>query len=140
MSKAVSMDISEFSEQAEIFSKYLIGKMPKEHHIERYVDIISAQEGFASNAHDSFLIFALKYPYTIPYLDAYLAFRHPYGELRYRILVMFAVLEGSPDFWQDFLPEKKSVLYIFRIVIIGMRAAIRLGIGMILTRFVKSQS
>ena len=137
MARTVSTGGLDLAEEARLFSMYLIGKTPNERHIERYIDIINTQGDVTYNIHDNFLAFVHKHPRSIPYLDAYLSFRHPYEELRYRIYIMFAVLESSPEFWQDFLPERKNVAYLPRVMIISTRAIARLAIGGVLAQFVR---
>ncbi len=85
-----------------LFSRYLIGCLPPMEIARRYV---RAHESILASPCDGVVAFAVRHPWALPYLDAACGVRKPDGLLRKKLLVLTAILEATPQFADEFLPE-----------------------------------
>ena len=119
--------------EADIISRYLIGKSASPSARQLYAEAVSSWNTDAKTE-SRLLKLAFGYPFLIGALDAGLVFCAPQSVLRRRIFVMFAVLEASPDYWDFFLPKKRSLGYLFVIGLSGLRAIYRAIFGVLLIK------
>lgn len=112
--------------EATIFSQYLIHANPTPRQVRIY------QRAIDQNEPSKALLAAHKHPFLLPYLDAHDAFFRPTSQLRGRLYLMFSILEASTEFTDKFLASRRSKLYIFVAILIGLRALCRLSIGTII--------
>ncbi|MER3424988.1 MAG: hypothetical protein C4293_18925 [Nitrospiraceae bacterium] len=90
-------------------ARYLAGVSPPLDVLERYV---RANRVLFPNAPSpterATILFVRRHPYALPLVDAALGLLDPYCRLRSKILLMFALLETTPDFVDLFFPEPLS--------------------------------
>ena len=122
--------------EAILFCKYLVSQKPSADIIERYQHFIAVNKQVATPRDIMVLAFAVKHPHTIPLLDNALAFTQPSSELRRRIYTMFTILETSPQYAPQFLPIKRSPLYILSLIWSGGIAVVQMCGGVILLKVV----
>lgn len=122
--------------EAILFCKYLVGQKPSADIIERYQHFIAVNKQVATPRDNQVLAFAIKHPRAIPLLDNALAFIQPSSELRRRIYTMFTILEASPQYAPQFLPIKRSPLYILGLIWSGSTAVVQMCGGIILLKVI----
>ena len=123
---------SELREQATLFAQHILGSksVTISPHVEELYETIMKATIKDVSAHDKKLLAVVtKHPRLLPYIDGGIALSNPDSELRRRLYVMFAVLESTPDYWQYFLPVKRSDWYILAVAGSGIRSAWRGVIG-----------
>ncbi len=77
--------------------------------------------------------FALRHPWSLPFLDAACGIMQPQGILRSKLLLMAAVLEASPEFADDFLPrDTPRTALAAKLVFFGLAAVTRTVLGLLL--------
>ena len=80
------------------------------------------------------LTLAFNHPRLLPFLDAGLVFLRPYSELRRRIYIIFAILESTPEYSNEFMPTKTGFWGNIRIGLVGARAAWRAIVGIVIIK------
>lgn len=118
--------------EATIFGSYLLGEEPSPTAVRLYAEAISRL--FApEEAEDSVLRFALNRPWSLPLLDGAAALRQPEGQLRRRLLVMFAILETQPEYADRFLPFSHTLTDLCKVGIRGIASlnCTVLGLGLL---------
>ncbi|MCX6297323.1 MAG: hypothetical protein NTX97_14940 [Bacteroidetes bacterium] len=70
-------------------------------------------------------------------IDAALALKDPNNNTRRKIFTMLAILEASPNYTSYFLSRKFSFFYLFKIIVVGMRAVARAVAGMMIVNNIK---
>jgi hypothetical protein len=118
--------------EAERFGRYLAGRPIEPHLADRYVAAI-AQLRPVIGARDRRRIgFALAHPRLIGFVDGGLALRDPQSMLRWKLVVMTAILEATPEYANAFLPRHRWPWYAAYAGIVGLRAAVKGAVGAVL--------
>jgi hypothetical protein len=120
--------------QAQIFGRYLVGTQPDKRAVDLYVKAMTGTN--AKGADATLLQYLQKHPRSVGLIDGGLALVSPQSEVRRRLYIMFAILEASPAYVDKFLPQDRSKLYALHIIGVGIRAAFRGVIGMIIVKIV----
>lgn len=126
------MDILE--KEAQIFTRYLIGAEANPQAIQLYAAAMSTSKPDSTDKR--LLNFMVAHPGSIGLIDAGLVFHNAASEARRRLYVMFAILEASSEYYDCFLPKKRSPVYIFVIFYAGIRAIIKAGLGLLLVKVI----
>ncbi|HVX58663.1 MAG TPA: hypothetical protein VG964_02910 [Candidatus Saccharimonadales bacterium] len=134
MSKAAIDEL--IKRQAEIFCHYLTGRRVTDKAVRDFSEAMARTASTLSSHDEKLVRFAVKHPWSVGYLDGALALVEPEAELRRRLYFMFSILEASPDYHAEFLPQRRSPSYIFIIAVAGVRSVIRALAGMILVKVV----
>jgi hypothetical protein len=114
--------------EARIFGRYLVGEDPGEPFVDRYG---AAADTLLDAPPGPVVRFALRWPRTLPFLDAASAVVRPRGPLRSRLLVMAAVLEASPAYADVFLPRPAGALrQTLDVAITGAVGAVKVVVGL----------
>jgi hypothetical protein len=122
-------DRRELEEEAAIFGRYLVGRVPPAELVARYV----AANGFvfaspAEAPERALLAFVRQRPWSVGMLDAAAGLRAPAGRLRGKILLLGAILETSPTFADEFLPRPvppaRLALSLFRHGVVAVACAV----------------
>jgi hypothetical protein len=125
--------------EAYLYSNYLLDREPPEEIVKRYVnanrklgiDVVPPSDA-------NILKFSLTHPWSIPFLDAATGFLHPDSFLRKKIYTMAAVLEATPRYTEDFLPQNLSPLKLFvQLIANGLTAGIKVMIGIPMFLFIR---
>jgi hypothetical protein len=120
--------------EAQIFARYLVGRMPPPDLVERYRDASRAiWSAAAPPGEEALVAFVRRHPWAVGPLDAVASVLHPGGHLRSKILTMAAVLEASPTFADDFLPRSVSrAALAWQLVAGGAAASVQALVGLVL--------
>jgi hypothetical protein len=96
-------------EEGEQIARYLTGVPPPPDVLERYVEAhtLLFREAVSPTERAS-VLFVRRHAWALPYADAGLAILRPHSRLRNKILLMFALLETTPDFIDLFFAESLS--------------------------------
>ena len=126
---------ADYDLQAEIFGTYLIPGATITPQIKQlFAKTMQATEAPLSDTDAKLLDAVLDHPGRLRYLDAGAALLYPDAEIRRRLYVMFATLEANTEYWDEFLPKKRSPLYLFTIAGAGIRGVWRAIAGLILIK------
>lgn len=98
-------DADELAAEGRMFARYLVGRIPPEELVERYVAASRSLFPAPGGTDAAVVTFARRHPWSVGFLDAAAGLLHPGSLLRNKILVMAAILEASPAFADDFLPR-----------------------------------
>ncbi len=102
-----------------------------------FTDEAVARRAPSANDHNQRILqFALAHPRLLGALDVALALTEPGSDLRRRLLLMAAVIETQPRYAERFLSCDRSKLYPLVLLLVGLRAAARAAVGLLLLRFV----
>ena len=107
--------------EAQILSKYLVGKECSVEMAERYADAVNKLNAWLSTSEQSIWDKMLANSIYLKMVDSGLAITNPQSALRKRIFIMLAILEASRDFAESFLPQKRSIFYL---IPLGFRAGL----------------
>lgn len=118
------------SEEATLFSMYIVGSPPSSKLIARYMDFIRPIPPLKKEDR-KILTFIHTHPRLLGAVDAYTALFQPHAEIRRRLYSMFAILEATPEYTDKFLPKDGGSLYFLRIIGVSLRALSRLLIGVV---------
>jgi hypothetical protein len=123
--------------EARVFARCLVGRMPPQELIDRYVDANRLLLGEEATGRDAALLaFVRRHPWSASFLDAACGLLAPGGVLRSKILIMAGIVETSPDFADQFLPRVTHPVSLFaQLVGLGTLAALRTGLGAMLYVF-----
>jgi hypothetical protein len=95
--------------EATVFSPYLLGADPPPEIVARYVGANQVLFHGNGSVNDMALVrLATRRPATLPFLDAATGVLRPRSLLRRKLLLMASILEATPAFADDFLPERLS--------------------------------
>src|SRR6266567_3076942 len=103
------MDILE--KEARMFTRYLIHRDANSQAIQLYKVAMSNSKPDTTDK--KLLNFMVLHPGSIGFIDAGLVFHNASSEARRRLYVMLAILEASAEYYDLFLPRKRSPFYIF---------------------------
>jgi hypothetical protein len=67
--------------------------------------------------------------WILPYVDAYLAFRHSSHPIRRKLFVMLALLETQPDYHEFFLPDSHSYIQLPIVLFKSLWSILKIGLG-----------
>jgi hypothetical protein len=125
---------ADLEEEARVFGRYLVGRLPTRELIERYrAANQQLLTGPVPKAEASLLAFVARNPWSVSFLDAATGLLRPASLLRSKVLVMAGILETSPDFADEFLPRRSGRLaLVLRLAGLGTLALVRFGVGALL--------
>ncbi len=124
------------STEAATFAAYLLGQPADRRTCELYDEAVARRAPSANDHNQRILQFALAHPRLLGALDVALALTEPGSDLRRRLLLMAAVIETQPRYAERFLSCDRSKLYPLVLLLVGLRAAARAAVGLLLLRFV----
>ena len=125
---------ADLEEEARLFGRYLVGRLPPRELIERYRAANQELLAAPTPPDDAALLaYVTRKPWSLSYLDAAAGLLRPASLLRSKILIMAGILETSPDFADDFLPRTSGRLGLaLRLVGLGALAGARFCVGAVL--------
>ena len=123
-------------QEAELFGKYLLGKIPDEKSCQLYEAAISRLGSSGTPADENIIRFVLSKPSFLGLIDSGCAFFRPGSLLRKKLHMMFAVLESRPAYANLFLPEKRKHNSLFYAIWVGKRAIFKAIIGRFIMIFI----
>ena len=126
------MDMLE--KQARTFTRYLIHKDVNSQAIQLYK--VAMRNSKPDNTDNKLLNFMMSHPSCIGLIDAGLVFHNSSSEVRRRLYVMLAILEASTEYYDLFLPKKRSPFYVFVILYSRIRAILKATLGLILVKVI----
>ena len=116
--------------EARTFARYLVGRVPPDESVARYVDASHALFPAPPASEESVLAFARRHPWSVGFLDAASGLLRPGSLLRSKLLVMAAILEASPAFADDFLPRSVPPVALFvQLALHGSLVVVRALLG-----------
>jgi hypothetical protein len=120
--------------EAETLARYLVGSGPPAEMIERYDEAHRLLLGEAGAARGEAVAgFALHNSWSLPFLDAACALLEPHNLLRSKLLLMAAILEASPDFADEFLPQDTPrAALLGKLGLLGLGSVARTVLGLLL--------
>lgn len=121
--------------EAQIFTKYLVKKPATPAVIVLYKQAVRNGDIISKNDR-KLLTFMVQHPRLVSLVDAGLVLYRPQSEARRRAYLMLAILEASPDYYDDFLPKQRSFIYPLFIGYSGLRAVAKSLFGVVLVRVV----
>ncbi len=121
-------------EDAVLLARYLVGREPEPELIARYREAVRTTWPTAPPPREAALVaFVRRHPWSLGPLDAAAALVQPAGRLRGTVLVMSAILETSPAFADDFLPQSAPLgSTVLRLVRDGTVAVAKAAVGLLL--------
>jgi len=122
------------TQEARIFARYLLQTEPTDSAIKLYNAAMQANSGDADGSDKKLLSLIVKYPFLLSCVDAGLALLKPNSEVRRRLYVMFSILESTPDYHERFLPKQRSPLFVFVLILVGIRAVFRTAAGIVVVK------
>jgi hypothetical protein len=100
---------ADLQREAEVFSEYLTGRHVSQVLLDRYVAACRVRlPEMAEQSGASAVELSVRHPFLLPALDAVSALLRPKSVLREKLLIMAAILEATPEFAPQFLPESCS--------------------------------
>lgn len=120
--------------QAQLFARYLIGRPASPQAVRLYEAAMT--DSRPNDSDRKLLNFMVSHPASIGLIDAGLVFHNSYSEARRRLYVMFAILEAGTEYYDYFLPKKRSPFYILVIFYAGIRGVIKAALGLILVKVI----
>lgn len=139
-SAAMGIPVTEhgvLDEEARLFTRYLVGRMPPPDLIARYAEADRTIWTTPAPPHEAGLVqFVRRHPWSVGLLDAAAGLLQPSGRLHGKILVMSAILETSPVFADEFLPRTvRTPSLLLRLVAAGTAALAQALLGALLYPF-----
>jgi len=130
-------DITRTRREAEIFTRYLIGRAPDKATVKLYVHIMQQSKAPIEAGDAQLLSFATRHAWSIGLLDSFAALFRPHAELRRRLYTLLAILESSPEYHDYFLPKQRSFVYLIFMGYAGARAVLKTAGGTVLAGLVR---
>lgn len=131
------MDKAAWRSEGKRFGRYLTGQEPRPDLVERYVAAIAARGPVLADRDRRRSDFVARHPSSLAFVDAGLALRDPGSSLRWRLLVMTAILEASPEHTGEFLPVPRRPWYALYAAAIAVRSAVRGAIGIVVVTLIR---
>ena len=106
--------------EAEVLGKYILGRSIDSETVKRYNEAV-VLKGYDQS--DSTTDFILRHPFWLPYLDAAHGLLNKNSLLRKKLILMFALLETTPEYHRKFLltgREKAAFFQLFWYGITGV--------------------
>jgi hypothetical protein len=124
-------------QEGEQIARYLTGVSPPPDVLERYVEAHALLfRDAVSPTERASVLFVRQHTWALPYMDAGLAVLRPHSRLRNKILLMFALLETTPDFIDLFFAESLSKTgALVRMVSTAAKAVLHIVLGVALYPF-----
>ena len=117
-------DADALEAEARAVGRYIAGRPIDEECRRRYARAVVAGVAPLDDRNDRLLRRAIAHSWLLGLLDANAAIRHPSSPLRRRFLLMFAILETSPEYCDLFVPRDLTWRDAFSLAWTGAR-----GIG-----------
>ena len=131
------MDNSLLEKEAELFSKYLLNQFPNQTVKVLYVKAMQLSDSSTGIQDKKLVQFVTENNWSIGLIDSGLAIIRPDAEVRRRLYILFALLESMPDYWDHFLPKKRSPFYLIVIVFHGTAAILKATLGIALIKLLE---
>lgn len=122
--------------EAELFGRYLAKDTPSKKIIALYEKAMDRTVGKVSVSDARALAFVCRHSWAIGFVDAGLAIVRPQSEVRRRLYVMFSILEATPEYAMQFLPQDQPWWYIFVVAWAGVKAAAKALLGIALVKVI----
>jgi hypothetical protein len=126
---AVKAQTQLLEQEAELFGRYLVGQPPRALARRLYAERLSRQPVALTAADEKLLDFIHHHPRSLGLIDAGLAWRRPNSALRWRLFVLFAILESMPEHSAAFLPRQRPRPYLLVVAGRGVLASVKAIIG-----------
>jgi nucleoside-diphosphate-sugar epimerase len=123
--------------EARLISHYLLHIMPSIDLQIRYADALSRLKITLDRDEERLWRIVERYPNALRMIDSGLAFIKPQGGIRRKLYTMLAILEASPQHHDHFLPKTCTMLQRFKLILIGLRAAVSALLGLMLIKVLK---
>jgi hypothetical protein len=123
--------------EARLISHYLLHIMPSIDLQIRYADALSRLKITLDRDEERLWHIIERYPSALRMIDSGLAFIKPQGGIRRKLYTMLAILEASPQHHDHFLPKTCTMLQRFKLILIGLRAAVSALLGLMLIKVLK---
>ncbi len=123
-------------EEARLFCQYIVGSLPSQEIIERYETILRSSPVAVTSKDAKIISFVHRHPRLLGAIDSYAALFMPHSEIRRRLYVLFAVLESTPEYSEEFLPKDRGALYLFVIAGVSIRTVFRVLLGIIIVSYI----
>lgn len=140
---AASRDAADLRREAGWFARYLIGAVPSDALVERYIRANAKVLHEPPTARDeAVLAFVHRHPWSLGWLDAGTAFTRGAPLLRRKLVVMMAILEATPEHIAETAPidDVGIPLLVWRLGRAGATAAVKLVAGTALAALVTARS
>ena len=124
------------TDEANLFCQYIVGSLPSEKVVERYETILHSSPVTISSEDTKIISFVHKHPRLLGAVDSYAALFMPHSEIRRRLYILFAVLESTPEYSEQFLPKDRGALYLFVIAGVSIRTVFRVLLGVIIVNYI----
>lgn len=123
--------------EARALGRYIVGRPIDEQCRLRYVRAVESGIAPLDERDERLLWRAIARPWQLGLLDAATAMRDPSGPLRRRFLLMFAILETSPEYYELFVPQGLTWRDAFSLAWTGARGVARGIAGLLLWRLLR---
>jgi hypothetical protein len=135
MSKQIeSIDI--LGHEAVVFGKYLLRQAPNEKVVELYRRAMSTTIVKPTPEDQKLLDFISKHTWSVGLIDGGLALLNTDSDVRRRIYTMLAITEAMPDYYDYYLPKKRSNWYLLSVAFVGIRGVLRTVFGAIVIKVI----
>jgi len=101
--------------EAHILGKYLIGQPISDDLAQRYQTAINKLDTTLNPSEEKLWKKCLNSPTFLSYIDSGLALADAFSKIRFRIYIMFCILETTPEYAKEFLPRKRSAWYFLQL-------------------------
>jgi hypothetical protein len=125
---------SDHQQEAELFGYYLVSRRPDELSVSLYEHAMRKQTISLNEKDRRVLRFVMKHKWSLGLVDAGLCMFHKNSGVRKKMFLMLSILETSPLYSGQFLPERRSPLYALLILWVGTRAVLKALAGGLLLR------
>jgi hypothetical protein len=122
--------------EAEIFSKYLVKSSVSGELKKRYVLACQKLKPSGNLRDEKILSFAVRNPFFLPLLDAGLTFSKHKSLLRKKIMIMLAILETTPEYYEAFTTKNYGGIKWVGIFFRACGAVSKMIIGKIILIFI----
>jgi hypothetical protein len=133
---ALPLSESSLRVEADRFSRYLVGRSVSDALIDRYVAAMATAPADVGRdaAHSRFVA---RHPSMLGFVDGGVALLRRNSTLRWKLNVMSAIIEASPDHADAFLPDRRGWSSAPPVLIALVRAAIRSAVGVVLVAAIR---
>ena len=119
-----------------VYCKYLTGKNPDEQSISLFERAIQHEETVLVDDEVNLLQFMIRNTWSIGLIDSALCLFNSGHRLRKRMIIAFAILETSPQYFDFFKPKTYGRIHLLTLMAKGMQEALQgLAGGLILLFF-----
>jgi hypothetical protein len=123
--------------EAEQIGLYLLNSSIQETEKKKYADAMLKLNISFSEYEQLLWNKMLKNKWHMACIDAALAVQEPTNAVRRKLFTMLAILEASPNYTSYFLSRKYSIVYLFKIGLVGVRAIMRALVGIFIVNTIK---